>query len=84
MFDLDALMIDFKNEFKVCDKCKGTNLHTLIPQLEKLDPEAKITIGCHSYCGPGRDDPFVFINNKPIRAKSEQELMEKVKEFLMK
>jgi len=82
MFDLDALMKAVKNEFKVCDKCKGTNLNTLIPKLEKLDPEAKITVGCHSYCGPGRDFPFVFVNNKPIRGVDETELIEKVKESL--
>jgi len=85
MFDLDALSIDFKNEFKVCDKCKGVNLTTLIPRLEKLDPEAKIhKPTCVSYCGPGRDYPFVFLNNKPIKGENEDDLIHKIKEVLDK
>ena len=82
MLDLDLLMTQVKNEFKSCDKCKGTNIQTLIPKLEKLDPTANIVIGCHSYCGPGRDHPFVFVNNKLVRATNEQDLIEKVKEVL--
>ena len=82
MFDLDALIIDLKNEFKVCDKCKGTNLQTLIPKLEKLDPESNIIVGCHSYCGPGRDFPFVFLNNKPIQGLDESELIDKIEKSL--
>ena len=79
MLEIDGLMYDLKNEFKVCDKCKGSNLETLIPKLQRLDPEAKITVGCHSYCGPGRDEPFVFVNHKPIREANEEALIEKVK-----
>lgn len=82
MFDLEALLTEVKNEFKICDKCKGSNLSTLIPKLKKLDPEAKITVGCHSYCGPGRDFPFVFVNNKPIYAKNEAELILKLEAIL--
>lgn len=82
MFDLDALMAQAETEFKVCDKCKGTNLATLLPKLERLDPAAKIVVACHSYCGPGRDEPFVFVNNKLIRARDEQTLIEKVEAVL--
>lgn len=82
MLDLEALMQEIDNEFKVCDKCKGTNLETLIPKLKKCDPNGKIIVGCHSYCGPGRDVPFVFVNNKPIRATDENELIKKVEEVL--
>jgi len=84
MFDLDALA-NFKNEFKVCERCKGTNLRTLIPRLEKLDPEANILkLKCVSYCGPGRDYPFVFLNNKPIIGEDEDDLIKKIKEVLEK
>ena len=83
MFDLDALITDFKNEFKVCNRCKGTNIRTLIPRLEKLDPEANILkLACISYCGPGRDYPFVFLNNKPIIGEDEDDLIRKIKEVL--
>ena len=80
MFDLDALIVDFQNEFKVCDRCRGVNLSTLIPRLEKLDPDANILKpACVSYCGPGRDYPFVFLNNKPIKGEDEDDLVERIK-----
>lgn len=82
MFDLDELLANVTNEFKVCDKCKGTNLTTLIPALESLDSSANIVVGCQSYCGPGRDYLFVFVNNKPIKAQNQGELLEKVKNAL--
>ncbi|HAX72820.1 MAG TPA: DUF1450 domain-containing protein [Firmicutes bacterium] len=83
MFDLDSLFAE-PNEFRVCDKCKGTNINTLLPKLKAVDPKAKIFTGCQSYCGPGRDRPFVFVNNKPIIADNEAELIEKVKTALGK
>ena len=85
MLDLEALMTDVKNEFKVCDKCKGVNLTTLLPKLTKLDPSAVILKpACVSYCGPGRDFPFVLLNNKPIKGENEADLIEKITEVLNK
>ena len=83
MFEIDDLMVDFRHEFKVCDRCRGTNLNVLIPRLQKIAPHAKILEPvCTSYCGPGRDYPFVFLNNKPIKGENEDDLIEKIKEIL--
>ena len=83
MFDLDALVIDFKNEFKVCNRCKGKNIRTLVPRLEKLDPDGNILkLACVSYCGPGRDYPFVFLNDKPIVGEDEDNLIAKIAEVM--
>ena len=72
------------NQFRVCDKCKGTNIDSLISKLKELDNTAEIIIGCQNFCGVGARKPFVICNHVPVVADSEDELVEKVKQAILK
>lgn len=72
------------NQFKVCDRCKATNIQTLLPKLKELDSEADIVIGCQNFCGIGATKSFAIVNNIPIITDSEDNLIEKIKETIKK
>ena len=67
------------NEFKICNKCRGYDFEELKKELEKLDPSAKIMVGCQSMCAKR---PFVIVNGIPVIEESIEEVIKKVKEML--
>lgn len=70
------------NKFGICDKCKATNIKSLIPKLKNIDDKATINIGCQSVCGIGRNKPFVICNDRLIIADNLDELITKVKQAI--
>lgn len=77
--DVLAAILGEQDEIRICDKCKGTNVNTLLPKLKAIAPDAEYHIGCQSFCGPGRKKPFAIVNDKAILAPNEDELIAKVK-----
>ena len=70
------------HEFRICDKCKGTDIKTLIPKLKEIDSNANIIVGCQNFCGIGRTKSFIVVDHIPIIADNEIELIQKIKEKL--
>lgn len=72
------------NEFRICDKCRGTNMESLVPKLKEIDSDAKIVIGCQNMCGIGRTKAFAILNHIPVIANNEEELLRTIKERIKK
>lgn len=72
------------NEIRICDKCKGTNIKTLLPRLKQIDYKADILIGCQNLCGIGRNKSFAIVNHIPIIAENEECLVKKIEKELSK
>ena len=70
------------NKFGICNICAATNIETLVPRLKEIDPKAEINIGCQSFCGIGSTKSFAIVNNIPVVADNEDELIDKIKETL--
>lgn len=66
-------------EIRICDKCKGTNVTTLVPRIQEIYPEAEIKIGCQHFCGIGATKSFAIKDGIPIITDTEDELVEKLK-----
>ena len=71
------------NNIKICNLCKGTNIKTLVPKLRKIDPNINIIVGCQNFCGIGYYKSFAIVNNIPIKAENEDELIKKIHSVLL-
>lgn len=70
------------NDIRICDKCQHIRVKTMLPKLAKLVPESEIKVGCKNYCGPCGKYPFIFINGRYLKATSEDEAIEKAKQYI--
>lgn len=64
----------------ICNKCKAVNYQSILKKLKEIYPEAKYEIGCNNMCGIGRTKSVIILDNKPIIADTEEELIEKIKQ----
>lgn len=64
----------------ICNKCKAVNYLSILKKLKEVYPNAKYEIGCNNMCGIGRTKVVVILNNIPIIADTEEELIEKIKQ----
>lgn len=71
-------------KIKICDKCKSTNIKTLVPKLKDQFSIEKLEIGCINYCGIGRTKIVIIANNYPIIGDNEEDVINKLKMYLKK
>ena len=67
---------------RICDKCKHMRMKSILPKLRKLAPDAEIKVACKSYCGPCDRKAFIFINGRYVTAPTEDEVIEKARQYL--
>jgi uncharacterized protein YuzB (UPF0349 family) len=71
-------------KISICDKCKSIDYKRILNKLRKLYPDADYELGCNNMCGIGRNKVVILLDNKPIIADTENELIEKLKTSLLK
>jgi uncharacterized protein YuzB (UPF0349 family) len=70
------------NDIRICDKCKHMKVKTALSKLQAIAPDAKIQVGCKSYCGPCSRFAFIFINGRYITGATENEAIEKAQKYV--
>lgn len=70
------------NVIQICDKCRHMSLKSSIAKLKKLAPGTDIKVGCKNYCGHCERSAFVFVNGRYVRGATEDEAIEKARQFI--
>lgn len=66
------------HKIEICDKCKGTNIKTLVPKIKDISSDIDIKIHCIQFCGLGRDKIVVLLDHVPIIGNTEDEVIKKI------
>ena len=56
------------HKIELCDRCKATNINSLVPKIKELSPNIEIKIGCINFCGIGRNKIVVLVDHIPVIA----------------
>lgn len=67
-------------KIELCDRCKATNIKSLVPKIKNISNDIEIKIHCIQFCGIGRDKIVVLFNQIPIIGDTEEEIIKKIKE----
>ncbi|WEK53184.1 MAG: DUF1450 domain-containing protein [Candidatus Cohnella colombiensis] len=71
-----------RNDIRICDKCKHIRVKSMLSKIKKIAPDVEVKVACKSYCGPCAKYPFIFINGRYIKASTEDEAIEKARQYL--
>lgn len=66
------------HKIELCDKCKATNIKSLVPKIKDISDEIEVKVHCIQFCGIGRDKIVVLLDHVPIIAETEDEIIEKI------
>ena len=66
-------------KIELCDKCKATNIKSLVPKIKCISDDIQIQIHCIQFCGIGRNKIVVLLDHFPIIGDTEDEVLEKIR-----
>lgn len=67
------------HKIELCDKCKATNVNSLIPKIKCISDDIQIQTHCIQFCGIGRNKIVILLNHFPIIGDTEEEVIEKIR-----
>lgn len=72
------------HKIEICDKCKATNIQSLIPKIKSISNDIDIQIHCIQFCGIGRNKIVVLLDHIPIIGDTEEEVIRAIGEKIKK